>query len=146
MRITCPLCGPRDRREFYYLGDRVYADRPQEDAAAGAWDSYLYLRDNPAGETRDLWFHEMGCSAWVEVTRNTETHAVLATRLVAGEGEESKPGGSPGKVLSTATPRSAFALTGRITRAFRAIRWPRRCWLRGSGWSPARSSTTVRAA
>ena len=91
MRISCPLCGPRDRREFYYLGDRVYADRPQEDAAAEAWDSYLYLRDNPAGETRDLWFHEMGCSAWVEVTRNTETHAVLATRLVAGEGEESKP-------------------------------------------------------
>ena len=83
MRIPCPLCGPRDRREFYYLGDAVYADRPAGDAGPEAWDAYLYLRDNPAGETRDLWFHEIGCSTWIEVTRNTVTHEVLATRPVA---------------------------------------------------------------
>jgi heterotetrameric sarcosine oxidase delta subunit len=83
MRITCPLCGDRDRREFYYYGASDYRDRPAADAPPEAWDNHLHLRDNPAGETRDLWYHEMGCSAWIEVTRNTVTHAVLATRLLA---------------------------------------------------------------
>lgn len=84
MRITCPLCGPRDRREFFYYGAEDYLNRPAEDAAPAAWDAYLHLRDNPAGVTRDLWYHETGCSAWVLVTRNTVTHEVLATELVAG--------------------------------------------------------------
>lgn len=86
MRITCPLCGPRDRREFYYYGSADYMDRPGPDAAPEAWDGYLHLRDNPAGVTRDLWYHEMGCSAWIEVTRNTVTHDILSSRLVAGRG------------------------------------------------------------
>lgn len=90
MRIPCPLCGDRDRREFYYYGAADYARRPAADAPADAWDSYLHLRDNPAGETRDLWYHEAGCAAWIEVTRNTLTHAVLSSRLLAGD---PSPGG-----------------------------------------------------
>jgi sarcosine oxidase subunit delta len=50
--------------------------RPAVDAGAEAWDSYLHLRDNPAGETRDLWQHEAGCGAWLVVTRDTVSHAV----------------------------------------------------------------------
>lgn len=76
MRINCPVCGERDRREFYYVGDAVALDRPDRDAGLDAWDSYLHLRDNPAGLTRDLWHHEAGCGAWLVVTRNTGTHAV----------------------------------------------------------------------
>jgi len=60
MRIPCPLCGPRDRREFYYYGGADYLDRPARDAPPAAWDDYLHLRDNPAGVTRDLWYHESG--------------------------------------------------------------------------------------
>ncbi|SPH18780.1 Sarcosine oxidase subunit delta [Defluviimonas aquaemixtae] len=104
MRITCPLCGDRDRREFYYYGDAVYADRPAEDAAFETWDDYLHLRDNPAGETRDLWYHELGCSAWIEVTRNTVTHEVLSTRLLtdrAGGG-----GATPGKSAAKGKERA----------------------------------------
>lgn len=84
MRLTCPLCGTRDRREFYYYGAADYLDRPSADAAAEAWDSYLHLRDNPAGVTRDLWYHEAGCGSWLVVTRNTVTHEVLDTAAVAG--------------------------------------------------------------
>ena len=76
MRITCPNCGPRDRREFYYQGDALALDRPAPDAGDAAWDDYLHNRDNPAGETRDLWFHEGGCRAWLVLTRNTVTHVV----------------------------------------------------------------------
>jgi sarcosine oxidase subunit delta len=81
MRITCPLCGERDRREFYYVGDAVALDRPEPDAGEAAWDDYVHNRDNPAGETRDLWYHESGCNAWIVVTRNTVSHAVIATEL-----------------------------------------------------------------
>ncbi|MBC6407333.1 MAG: sarcosine oxidase subunit delta [Rhodobacteraceae bacterium] len=52
MRIACPLCGPRDRREFYYLGDAIALRRPAPQAGAQVWDDYLHNRDNPAGITR----------------------------------------------------------------------------------------------
>ena len=81
MRITCPICGARDRREFYYLGDAVALDRPEAEAPAEAWDDYIHNRDNPCGVTRDLWYHESGCAAWLVVTRDTATHAVLETAL-----------------------------------------------------------------
>jgi len=81
MRITCPICGERDRREFYYQGDAIALSRPEVDDTPEEWDAYLHLRDNPAGVTRDLWYHEMGCGAWLVVTRNTVTHEVLGAEL-----------------------------------------------------------------
>ena len=81
MRITCPLCGERDRREFYYQGAAVALQRPDPDAEDAEWDSYVHLRENPAGVTRDLWYHDSGCGAWIVVTRNTVTHEVLASEL-----------------------------------------------------------------
>lgn len=81
MRITCPNCGQRDRREFYYQGDAVALARPAPDAGDQVWDDYLHNRDNPAGSTRDLWYHEGGCGAWLVVDRNTVTHAVQGAAL-----------------------------------------------------------------
>lgn len=83
MRLTCPLCGPRDRREFYYYGADAYLDRPVAEAPPEAWDDYLHLRDNLAGPVRDLWYHEAGCGAWLVVERNTLTHEITGTRLAA---------------------------------------------------------------
>ena len=83
MRITCPLCGPRDRREFYYYGAEDFLHRPAPDAPSEAWDNHLHLRDNPAGITRDLWYHEAGCASWLLITRNTVTHQILSTELAA---------------------------------------------------------------
>lgn len=83
MRIPCPICGARDRREFYYQGAALALDRPDEDAGDAAWQDYVHLRENPAGVTRDLWYHESGCSAWLVVTRNTLTHEILSAELAA---------------------------------------------------------------
>ena len=83
MRLPCPICGERDRREFYYVGDAVAVARPDPDAGAEAWDAYVHLRANPAGVTRDLWQHEMGCSAWIVVERNTVTHEVIGATLAS---------------------------------------------------------------
>ena len=52
MRIECPICGSRDRREFYYRGDAIALARPAPDASYEDWDAYLHLRDNPAGSMR----------------------------------------------------------------------------------------------
>lgn len=84
MRIPCPLCGARDRREFYYKGAALA--RPSPDADAQAWDEYVHLRENPAGQTRDLWHHEAGCGAWLVVTRDTVTHEVLDVVLAREAG------------------------------------------------------------
>jgi len=83
MRIPCPCCGPRDRREFTCYGAADLLFRPAGDAGPEAWDSYLHLRDNPAGVTRDLWYHDP-CQSWLEVTRNTVTHEILGARALAG--------------------------------------------------------------
>jgi heterotetrameric sarcosine oxidase delta subunit len=81
VRIDCPMCGLRDRREFYYKGAALV--RPEADAGAQAWDDYVHLRENVAGRTRDLWQHEAGCGAWLVVTRNTATHEVYGVQLAA---------------------------------------------------------------
>jgi methylglutamate dehydrogenase subunit B len=83
MRLKCPLCGDRDRREFTYYGAEDYLHRPSEGAEPAAWDNYLHLRDNPAGVVRDLWYHEQGCAQWLVVTRNTVTHEISGVELVA---------------------------------------------------------------
>ncbi|MBF9058948.1 sarcosine oxidase subunit delta [Rhodobacterales bacterium HKCCSP123] len=81
MQIPCPICGARDLREFTPKGHASYLDRPAEDADAQAWNDYLHLRENPAGDTRELWYHGAGCGAWLVVERNTVTHAVKGATL-----------------------------------------------------------------
>ena len=83
MIIDHPLLGPRDASEFTYLGDASLIDRPDPDApdAAGAFHAYAYLRDNPAGLHRELWFHEGGDRSWLVVTRDTTTHEIHEVRL-----------------------------------------------------------------
>ena len=83
MRIKCPLCGDRDSREFTNKGHETYLDRPTDDAWSPAWDKYLHLRDNPAGVTRDLWYHHAGCTSWLVVERDTTTHDILRVELAA---------------------------------------------------------------
>ena len=78
-----PLCGERDRREFYYYGAEDYPRPAGRGRPLADWDNYLHLRDNPAGMTRDLWYHEAGCAQWLVVTRNTVTHEISGVELVA---------------------------------------------------------------
>lgn len=83
MLIPHPLLGPRDAQEFVYLGDAALLDRPDGLAEGGleALCAHVYLRDNPAGLHRELWFHEQGDRSWLVVTRNTLTHEILGAEL-----------------------------------------------------------------
>ncbi|APG49048.1 sarcosine oxidase subunit delta [Phaeobacter porticola] len=83
MIINHPLLGPRDAQEFTYLGDANLMNRPYwlSENALKQFHDYLYLRENPAGEHRELWFHEQGDRSWLVVTRNISTHEILKVEL-----------------------------------------------------------------
>jgi sarcosine oxidase subunit delta len=81
MLIPHPLLGLRDAQEFTYLGDASLIDRPNGLTQPEDFHDYLYLRDNPAGVHRELWFHEQGDRSWLVVTRNTLTHEILGAEL-----------------------------------------------------------------
>ena len=82
MRIPCPHCGPRPHDEYVYHGDGSL-ERPAAGVDAGdpAWHDYVYLRENRAGPTLELWYHGVGCRSWLRVTRDTRTHAIQAVEL-----------------------------------------------------------------
>jgi methylglutamate dehydrogenase subunit B len=84
MRIQCPFCGERDSGEFSYLGAyvrRPTADTPETDTR---FFQAVYVRENPAGRHRDLWYHAFGCRSWLVLTRDTRTHEIFAVELANG--------------------------------------------------------------
>ena len=91
MRITCPICGLRDMREFHYLGSAKLLDRPQaQDVSTpanavdqAAFHDYLHIRENPEGANPELWSHEYGCRAWLHVLRSTKSHEIYEIKLAS---------------------------------------------------------------
>jgi len=93
MLIPHPLLGPRDAQEFTYLGDAALLARPDgmADGAEAAFCDYVYLRDNPAGVHRELWFHEQGDRSWLVVTRDTLTHEIRGVELARDVARGDRP-------------------------------------------------------
>lgn len=82
MRINCPHCGERSLDEYLYHGDATLT-RPDM-ASPNAMDefvSYVFVRTNPPGKHRELWYHSAGCHAWLVVTREIATHNILSVEL-----------------------------------------------------------------
>ncbi|MGE0502344.1 MAG: sarcosine oxidase subunit delta [Rhizobiaceae bacterium] len=98
MRISCPFCGDRELAEFACLGDAapsrpaVASDAIESPEAAAAFHDYVYLRDNPAGDMREYWYHGGGCRSWLVVERNTLTHAIRSVRAAPGAGASTATG------------------------------------------------------
>ena len=82
MIINHPLLGPRDAAEFVIKGSAELMDRPNGmETDSNTFHDYVYLRDNPAGEHQELWYHEQGDRSWLVVTRNTLTHEVTKVEM-----------------------------------------------------------------
>lgn len=98
MIIHHPLLGPRDAAEFVYLGDAALIDRPDWQAADADQQFYEYqhLRDNPAGEHRELWFHEHGDRSWLVVTRDTLSHEITKVEFARDVARARKMNGAGG--------------------------------------------------
>ena len=122
MIINHPHLGPRDAAEFTILGDAGLLKRPdwQADDADYAFYHYLYLRDNPAGLHRELWFHEYGDQSWLIVTRDTVTHAVLEVALARDVALSSKK--LRVSRVSTAEKASKSTKAGKGARAAKKAR------------------------
>ena len=105
MIINHPHLGPRDASEFTILGDASLINRPDWQAgdADDTFYDYQYLRDNPAGLHRELWFHEQGDRSWLVVTRDTLTHAVVEVALASDVAKTAKAK----TAQETATKRTA---------------------------------------
>ena len=106
MIINHPHLGSRDASEFTILGDASLINRPdwQASDADDAFYNYQYLRDNPAGLHRELWFHEQGDRSWLVVTRDTVTHAVIEVALASDVAKAAK---AKAKTAQKTTPKKA---------------------------------------
>lgn len=100
MRIPCPLCGKRDHGEFTYHGAAgIERPDPQHSNAVTQFCEYVYLRDNPSGWHRELWYHRDGCRSWLVIERNTASHEVRggilagASETVSGSSQSQDEGG-----------------------------------------------------
>lgn len=82
--FNCPFCGPRDETEFHYGGEAGNRRPEGKDAAAEDWAAYLHMRANPKGRTREVWVH-LTCREFFVMTRDSVTHAVLATEALDAE-------------------------------------------------------------
>jgi len=86
MRLICPYCSDRDAGEFTQMGeDPGKRPDPGHDEAERLFVDYLYLRDNPAGPNKELWYHAQGCRQWLRVVRNTRTHEIISVELAAAK-------------------------------------------------------------
>ena len=95
MIIDHPYLGPRDAAEFVYKGDAELLNRPnwhKTETQQSIFHDYLYLRKNPAGNHKELWYHEQGDRSWLVITRNTITHEILKVELVRDYLEKQRNG------------------------------------------------------
>ena len=134
MIINHPHLGPRNAAEFTILGDASLLKRPdwQADDADDAFYNYLYLRDNPAGLHRELWFHEQGDRSWLVVTRDTVTHAVIDVAFARDVVLSSKTSrASKTSTAAKATKSVKTAKSGKTDRTARAKKPAKRRSTRG---------------
>ena len=71
--FTCPFCGERDEREFFFFGE-MGKDRPDttSDVNREDWDRYLNAKNNEKGTSREVWLH-LSCSEVFSMERDTAT-------------------------------------------------------------------------
>jgi sarcosine oxidase, subunit delta len=78
--IDCPWCGEREEDEFTYGGQAdVLHPADPEALEDDAWARYLFVRDNPAAEWSERWFHAAGCRRWFRAVRDTRDNRFLMT-------------------------------------------------------------------
>jgi len=78
MIITCPWCGPRALQEFTYRGDGTITRPDIADTSVDLAASFVFDRQNLAGEHSEIWHHGGGCRSHVQVKRNTLSHEILS--------------------------------------------------------------------
>ncbi len=88
---TCPFCGLRDEREFFFAGEagaaRPDTTGPVSDAE---WAEYVRMRRNALGRAREVWMH-LTCGELFVMERDT-----LSARVLGSVALRRAPGGREG--------------------------------------------------
>lgn len=83
LQIHCPYCDEkRDEIEFSHAGE-AHIIRPtaseQVEMNDADWSRYMFIRDNPRGETAERWWHNQGCNMFFNAIRHTVTDKIVIT-------------------------------------------------------------------
>lgn len=80
--FTCPFCGPRDEREFHFVGE-IGKTRPDttQTISDKEWATYLFSSLNAKGAADEAWVH-LTCREMFVMRRDTVTMDVLETRAL----------------------------------------------------------------
>ena len=83
--FPCPFCGPRDEREFHFLGE-AGTTRPDTtgEVSDSEWARYLHARRNVRGPAREIWRH-IPCAEVFVMERDTVTMHVLGVTSLRGD-------------------------------------------------------------
>lgn len=79
LRLTCPCCGAEVDETELVGGGQAHITRHGPDSSDEDFETYLFLRDNPAGVHFERWRHAYGCGKWFHVARCTRTQEVFAS-------------------------------------------------------------------
>ena len=71
-QFVCPFCGPREIEEFTF-----HKTVPEPGSGPLA---EVYYRVNRTDLSVEYWQHSRGCRAWLKMTRNPSTSAVLEVK------------------------------------------------------------------
>ncbi|MFQ6552770.1 sarcosine oxidase subunit delta [Aestuariibius insulae] len=77
LTLTCPYCGVEADETELSPGGQAHLVRPDVASDDEAFESYLFLRQNPKGVHFERWRHSFGCGKWFHVARCTVTLEVF---------------------------------------------------------------------
>lgn len=77
--LECPCCGLRAEETELTPGGAAHVPRAGPGSTDEAFETYLFLRDNPRGVHFERWRHSYGCGKWFIAARCTLTLEVFGT-------------------------------------------------------------------
>ena len=81
LRLRCPYCGVEADETELAPGGAAHLRRAGPESDEAAFESYLFMRDNPRGVHFERWRHAFGCGKWFHAARCTATNEVFGTYL-----------------------------------------------------------------
>jgi sarcosine oxidase subunit delta len=77
--LRCPYCGVDADETDLAPGGEAHLVRIGPDGDDAAFESYLFMRENPRGVHFERWRHANGCGKWFHAARCTVTMQVFGT-------------------------------------------------------------------
>ena len=77
--LRCPYCGIDCDETELHGGGEAHLKRFGPGSPDGAFEGYMFMRENPRGVHFERWRHVAGCGKWFHAARDTTTLEVFGT-------------------------------------------------------------------